>query len=51
MQSARAGINKVAVYVKQVLEDKTPAYILVFDLAGNSLYQIDVAGKYVLDTA
>ena len=49
VQSARAGVNKVAVYVKQVLEDKTPAYILVFDLAGNSLYQIDVAGKYVLD--
>ena len=49
VQSARAGINKVAVYVRQVLEGTTPAYILVFDLAGNSLYQIDVMGKYVLD--
>jgi len=49
VQSARAGVGKVAVYVKQVLEDKTPAYILVFDLSGNSLYQIDVTGKYVLD--
>lgn len=49
VQSARAGVGKVAVYVRQVLEDNTPAYILVFDLAGNSLYQIDVAGKYVLD--
>ena len=49
VQSARVGSNKVAVYVKQILEDKQPAYILIFDLSGNSLYQIDVTDKYILD--
>jgi hypothetical protein len=49
VQSARVGADKVAVSVKQVLEDSAPAYILIFDLAGNSLYQIPITGKYVLD--
>ena len=44
VQSARAGINKVAVYVKQVLKTKRRPTFCVRP-AGNSLYQIDVAAN------
>ena len=47
--SARAGINKVAVYVRQTLENNQPSYILIFDLSGNNLYQITVTDKAILD--
>ncbi len=49
IESARVGINKVAVYVRQTLENNQPSYILIFDLSGNNLYQITVTDKYILD--
>ncbi len=49
VESVRVGVNKVAVYVKQPLENNEPAYILIFDLSGNNLYQIPVTDKYILD--
>jgi hypothetical protein len=49
IQSARVGTNKVAVYVTQPFEDETPAYILIFNLAGENLYKIEVTNRYVLD--
>lgn len=49
VESTRAGKDKVAVYVRQALDDTTPAYIVIFDLNGTSLYQIDVTDRYVID--
>ncbi len=49
IDSVRVGVNKVAVYVKQILENNQPAYILIFDLSGNNLYQITVTDKHILD--
>lgn len=49
VESARVGIDKVAVYVKQPLENNQPAYILVFDFSGNNLHQISVSDKHILD--
>lgn len=49
IESARVGVNKVAVYVRQTLENNQPAYILIFDLSGNNLYQITVSDKHILD--
>lgn len=49
VDSARVGTNKVAVYVEQPEAENHPAYILIFDLAGQNLHQIDVTSRYVLD--
>lgn len=49
IKSVRLGKDKVAVYTDQVLTDKTLSYIVMFDLTGKSLYQIDITGKYMLD--
>lgn len=49
IESTRAGKDKVAVYVLQPLEDSTRAYILIFDLSGTDLYQIDVTNRYIID--
>lgn len=47
--SARVGKDMVAVYTQQHLENKTPSYIIVFDLAGNQLFLLDVTDRHVLD--
>ena len=47
--SARVGRNMVAVYTQQHLQDKTPAYIIVFDLTGEQLFLLDVSDRHVLD--
>lgn len=47
--SARICNNKVAVYVEQPTADETLSYIIIFDLSGIFLYQIDVTNRYVLD--
>jgi hypothetical protein len=49
IKSVRLGKDKVAVCTDQVLTDKTLSYIIIFDLNGNSLYQIDITGKHMLD--
>lgn len=49
IQSVRLAKNKVAVCASQTLTDKTLSYIVIFDLSGSSLYQIDITGKYMLD--
>lgn len=49
IKSVRLGKDKVAVCTDQVLADKTMSYVVIFDLSGNSLYQIDITGKYMLD--
>ena len=49
IKSVRQGKDKVAVYTDQILTDKSFSYIVIFDLSGNSIFQIDVSGKYVLD--
>ncbi len=48
ISSARIGKDKVAVYVYQTVDETTKQYIVVFDLNGESLYQIDVTDRYVL---
>ncbi len=47
--SARVGRDMVAVYTQQHLEDKTPAYIIVFNLTGEQLFLLDVTDRHVLD--
>ncbi len=47
--SVRLGKDKVAVYADQELPDETRSYIVIFDLSGTSLFQIDITEKYVLD--
>jgi hypothetical protein len=49
IKSVRPAKDKLAVSIDQVLTDKTLSYIIVFDLSGNSIFQIDVSKKYVLD--
>jgi hypothetical protein len=49
IDSARVGKDMVAVYTMQHLEDKTPSYIIVFDLAGEQLFLLDVTDRHVLD--
>lgn len=49
IRSARAGKDKVAIRVDQQLSDSTLSYILVFDLAGNDLYQLSTTGRNILD--
>ncbi len=49
IRSARAGKDKVAIYVDQQLTDSTLSYILVFDLSGNDLYQLSTTGHNILD--
>ena len=49
IQSVRLAKDKVAVNIDQVLTDKTLSYIIVFDLAGNSLFQLDISSQYVMD--
>ncbi len=49
IQSIRLGKDKVAVCANQTLTDKTLSYIVIFDLTGSSLYQIDITGKHMLD--
>ncbi len=49
IESARVGKDMVAVYIQQHLENKTPAYIIVFDLAGEQLFLLDVTDRHVLD--
>lgn len=47
--SARAGKNKIAIYVRQEQVEQSPAYILIFDLNGNELFKIEVTDDYILD--
>lgn len=47
--SARICNNKVAVYVEQPTADETLSYIIIFDLSGIFLYQIEVTNSYILD--
>ena len=49
IMSVRLGKDKVAVYTQQTTGDKTYSYIIIFNLSGQSIYQIDVTGKYILD--
>jgi len=49
IRSARAGINKFAVYVDQPLTDSTLSYIEVFDTAGNMIYQLSATDRNILD--
>ena len=49
IQSVRLAKDKVAVNIDQVLTDKTLSYIIVFDLSGNSLFQLDISDQHVLD--
>ena len=49
VDSVRVGTDKVAVYVEQALTDETLSYIIIFDLEGSSIYQLDISDKYVLD--
>jgi hypothetical protein len=49
IQSVRVGADKVAVYATQQSKDETLSYIVIFDLAGESLYKVDITDKHVLD--
>lgn len=49
IESARVGNDMVAVCTQQHLADKTPSYIVVFNLAGEQLFLLDVTDQYVLD--
>ncbi len=49
INSARVCKDKVAIYVEQPLSDETLSYIVIFDLDGISLYQIDISNRCVLD--
>jgi len=49
IESSRVGKDVVAVYIKQHLDDKTPSYIIVFNLSGEQLFLLDVTDRYVLD--
>ena len=48
IKSARICADKIAVYVTQETQDETRSYIIIFDLAGQSLHKIDITDKYVL---
>ena len=48
--STRVSTNNVAVTVEQTTSNETLTYIIIFDIAsGDSLYQIPISGKYILD--
>ena len=47
--SSRVCDNKAAVYVQQALTDETLSYILVFNMSGDVIYQLEVTDKYILD--
>lgn len=49
ISSAKVGRDKVAVAVDQSVADGTKSYIIIFDLAGDSLYQIDISNMNVLN--
>lgn len=49
IESACAGADLTAIYVRQPLSDATLSYIEVFDLQGTMLYQLDITGKNILD--
>ena len=49
MLSSRVCDNKAAVFAQQTLAEDILSYILVFDMTGNVIYQLDVTDKYILD--
>jgi hypothetical protein len=49
IESARVGKDMAAVYIRQHLDDKTPSYIIVFNLSGEQLFLLDVTDRYVMD--